>query len=429
MHITNIGAHEALDSRGNPTLEVEVELSDGASGVALVPSGASTGNREACERRDGNPERFRGRGVLDAARSVNTELRGLLLGMRADRQAELDQAMISLDGTENKRRIGANAILGVSLAAARAAASSLGVPLWRYLGGSQACVMPVPMINVLNGGAHADNPLDFQEFMILPVGAASFAEAVRMGAEVFHSLKEVLKRAGHAFNVGDEGGFAPDLRTAVEALDFLMDSIERAGFRPGQDIALGLDPAASEFHSPAGYLYAGQDRHLGSEEQVDYLAELVRAYPIVSIEDGMAEDDPAGWQMLTARLGDRCQLVGDDVFCTNPALFQSGVEQGIGNAILVKINQIGTLTETLEVLRIAARHGYRAVISHRSGETEDTSISDLAVAGNGGFIKTGSMSRSDRTAKYNRLLRIEREIGAGAIYAGPLSFPRAIRPN
>jgi enolase len=426
--IIDIVGREILDSRGNPTVEVDVVLEDGSFGRAAVPSGASTGAHEAVELRDGG-NRYLGKGVEKAVEAVNGKIFDAIAGIDAENQLLVDQALIELDGTPNKGNLGANAILGVSLAVAKAAAQSTGLPLYRYVGGANAHVLPVPMMNIINGGAHADNPIDFQEFMILPVGAASFAEAVRMGAEVFHSLKEVLKRAGHAVNVGDEGGFAPDLRTAVEALDFLMDSIERAGFRPGQDIALGLDPAASEFHSPAGYLYAGQDRHLSSEEQVDYLAELVRAYPIVSIEDGMAEDDPAGWQMLTARLGDRCQLVGDDVFCTNPALFQSGVEQGIGNAILVKINQIGTLTETQEVLRIAARHGYRAVISHRSGETEDTSISDLAVAGNGGFIKTGSMSRSDRTAKYNRLLRIEREIGAGAIYAGPLSFPRVIRPN
>ncbi len=422
MHIVNIQAYEALDSRGNPTLEVEVELEDGARGLALVPSGASTGSREACELRDGDPGRFRGRGVLNAARSVNTELRERLAGMRADGQAELDCAMIALDGTPDKSRLGANAILGVSLAAARAAASSLALPLWRHLGGSQACVMPVPMINVLNGGAHADNALDFQEFMILPVGASTFADAVRMGAEVFHALKDALKRAGHSVNVGDEGGFAPDLRAAEEALDFLMASIEQAGYRPGRDIALALDPAASEFHRPAGYLYSGQDRCLSAEAQVDYLMALTRAYPIISIEDGMAEDDLAGWKMLTERLGSRCQLVGDDVFCTHPALFQRGVEQGVGNAILVKVNQIGTLTETQQVLRLAASHGYRVVISHRSGETEDTSIADLAVACNAGWIKAGSMSRSDRTAKYNRLLRIERELGAAAVYSG-LAIP------
>ncbi|WP_258128245.1 phosphopyruvate hydratase [Achromobacter anxifer] len=427
MQIVHIQAHEALDSRGNPTLEVEVELSDGARGLALVPSGASTGSREACERRDGDPARFRGRGVLHAARSVNTQLRDHLLGMRADQQAEIDLAMIALDGTPDKSRIGANAILGVSLAAARAAAASLRLPLWRHVGGSQACVMPVPMINVLNGGAHADNPLDFQEFMLLPVGAATFAEALRMGAEVFHALKDALKRAGHSVNVGDEGGFAPDLRTANEALDFLMVAIEQAGLRPGSDIALALDPAASEFRGPAGYVYVGQDRCLNTEQQVGYLEALVRDYPILSIEDGMAEDDLAGWQKLTARLGSRCQLVGDDVFCTNPALFEQGVAQGVGNAILVKVNQIGTLTETQQVLRIASQSGYRVVMSHRSGETEDTSIADLAVAGNCGWIKTGSMSRSDRTAKYNRLLRIERELGAAAVYAGGLASRRPIR--
>lgn len=428
MHIVDIRAFEALDSRGNPTLEVEVALSDGACGVALVPSGASTGIREACERRDGDPRRFHGRGVLDAARSVNTEVRDVLRDMRADRQADLDQAMIALDGTPDKSRLGANAILGVSLAAARAAAASLKLPLWRYVGGSQACVMPVPMINVLNGGAHADNPLDFQEFMVLPVGATSFAEAVRMGAEVFHALKDALKRAGHSVNVGDEGGFAPDLRAAEEALDFLMAAIGQAGLRPGQDVALGLDPAASEFHRPAGYVYAGQDRRLSAQEQVNYLAALTRAYPILSIEDGMAEDDPAGWKMLTERLGASCQLVGDDVFCTNPRLFEQGIGQGLANAILVKPNQIGTLTEMQQVLRLAARNGYRVVMSHRSGETEDTSIADLAVAGHCGGIKTGSMSRSDRTAKYNRLLRIERELGAAAVYAGALPPGRGLPP-
>lgn len=418
MHIVDIQAHEALDSRGNPTVEVEVSLSDGTQAIALVPSGASTGAREACERRDGDPGRLTGRGVLGAVHSVNTEMRDALIGMPADQQAAIDHAMIALDGTDNKHRLGANAILGVSLAVARAAANSLRRPLWHYLGGSQACVLPVPMINVINGGAHADNPLDFQEFMVLPVGADTFADAMRMGAEVFHALKDGLKRAGHAVNVGDEGGFAPDLRSAEDALDFLMAAIEQAGLKPVQDIALALDPAASELHSTAGYFYAGQNRHLNSEEQVEYLAALTRAYSIVSIEDGMAENDPTGWRMLTERLGADCQLVGDDVFCTNPTLFQQGIEQGMGNAILVKINQIGTLTETQQVLRLATRHGYRTVISHRSGETEDTCIADLAVACNAGLIKTGSMSRSERTAKYNRLLRIERELGAAAVYAG-----------
>jgi enolase len=417
VHIADIAAHEALDSRGNPTLEVEVRLEDGAAGVALVPSGASTGQREARERRDGDPRRYLGRGMLDAARSVNTELRGALLGLRADRQALVDQAMIALDGTPDKSRLGANALLGVSLATARAAAASLDLPLWRHVGGAQAQVLPVPMINIVNGGAHADNPLDFQEFMIMPVGAPSFAEAVRMGAEVFHTLKGELKRAGHMVNVGDEGGFAPTLHTATEALDFIMGAIVRAGLRPGDDIALALDPAASELYEEGAYHYAGEDRTRAREEQVDYLAGLVAAYPIVSIEDGMAEDDPEGWRMLGDAIGSTCRLVGDDVFCTNPALFQAGIDKDIGNAILVKINQIGTLTETWEVLRMARNRGYGVVVSHRSGETEDSSIADLAVAANCGLIKTGSMSRSDRTAKYNRLLRIERELGAAAVYA------------
>jgi enolase len=337
--------------------------------------------------------------------------------------------MVTLDGSAMKQRLGANAILGVSLATARAAAASLGLPLWRHAGGAQARVLPVPMLNVVNGGAHADNPLDFQEFMILPVGASSFAEAVRMGAELFHALKAGLKRAGHTVNVGDEGGFAPALRDATEALEFIMRAIEQAGLRPGADIALALDPAASELYEGGVYRYAGEQRQRSRAEQVEYLASLVRAYPIVSIEDGMAEDDAEGWRMLGAALGAHCLLVGDDVFCTNPVLFRDGIEQGIGNAILVKINQIGSLTETWEVLRLAAQAGYGVVMSHRSGETEDTSIADLAVAANCGLIKTGSMSRSDRTAKYNRLLRIERELGAGAVYAGPAALRRAIKPG
>jgi enolase len=429
MNIIDITAHEALDSRGNPTVEVEVRLNDGAMGVALVPSGASTGQHEALERRDADPARYLGRGVLGAVRAVNTELRDALLGQQADQQATIDRIMIDLDGTADKSRLGANALLGVSLAVAHAAAASEGQPLWRHVGGVQAQVLPVPMINIINGGAHADNPLDFQEFMILPVGAETFAEAIRMGAEVFHTLRGKLLAAGHSVNVGDEGGFAPVLRTAPEALDFIMASIEQAGLRAGTDIALALDPAASEFHTDAGYRYQGEGVVRSREQQVDYLARLVRDYPIVSLEDGMAEDDPAGWQVLTARLGDACHLVGDDVFCTHPRLFEAGISAGIGNAILVKANQIGTLSETLQVLGMARRAAYGAVMSHRSGETEDTTIADLAVAANCGLIKTGSLSRADRTAKYNRLLRIERELGAAAVYAGRDALPRRGRAD
>ncbi|WP_454674372.1 phosphopyruvate hydratase [Achromobacter pestifer] len=424
MTIIDIDAHEALDSRGNPTVEVRVRLADGAQGHALVPSGASTGRHEALERRDGDARRYLGRGVLDAVRAVNTELRDALLGANAAQQADIDQTMIELDGTPDKRRLGANALLGVSLAVAHAAAASSGLPLWRHLGGVQAQVLPVPMINIINGGAHADNPLDFQEFMILPTGASSFTEAIRMGAEVFHTLRDALRAAGHSVNVGDEGGFAPALRTAPEALDFIMAAIEQAGLRPGTDIALAIDPAASEFHSAKGYRYQGEDLLRSADQQVDYLAELARAYPIVSIEDGMAEDDHAGWQALGARLGAACQLVGDDVFCTNPALFAAGIDAGIANAILVKVNQIGTLSETLHVLRMARGAAYGVVMSHRSGETEDTSIADLAVAANCGMIKTGSLSRADRTAKYNQLLRIERDLGGAAVYAGATALVR-----
>ncbi len=424
MQITHLAAHEALDSRGNPTVEVEVRLDDGAHGLALVPSGASTGKREARERRDGDRARYLGRGVLGAVEAVNATLRPALLGLPADQQAHIDQRMIALDGTPDKSRLGANALLGVSLAVARAAAASQGLPLWRHVGGVQAQTLPVPMINIINGGAHADNPLDFQEFMILPVGADSLREALRMGAEVFHTLRLALKAAGHSVNVGDEGGFAPMLRNTPEALDFIMAAIERAGLRPGADVALALDPAASELHGADGYRYRGENLLRSAEQQVQYLAGLVRDYPIVSIEDGMAEDDTVGWKVLGATLGSACQLVGDDVFCTQPWLFQTGIEQGIGNAILVKINQVGTLSETWRVLALARQAGYGVVMSHRSGETEDTSIADLAVAANCGMIKTGSLSRADRTAKYNRLLRIERELGAAAVYAGARALAR-----
>lgn len=418
MRISDIQAFEALDSRGNPTVEAEITLDSGIRARALVPSGASTGQHEANEKRDGDAARYLGRGVLDAVQAVNTELRSALLGKPADQQAELDACMIELDGTPDKSRLGANAILAVSLAAARAAAAQQGLPLWRYAGGAQAQVLPVPMINIINGGAHADNPLDFQEFMILPVGAASFAEGLRMGAEVFHTLRAALKRDGHSVNVGDEGGFAPALRAAPEALNYIMSAIGGAGLQAGKDIALALDPAASELYRDGGYHYAGEKVVRDREAQVAYLERLIRDYPIVSIEDGMGEDDIEGWQQLTAIAGPGCRLVGDDVFCTNPARFARGIRQGVGNAILVKINQIGTLSETWEVLRLAQRAAYAVVMSHRSGETEDDSIADLAVAANCGLIKTGSLSRADRTAKYNRLLRIERELGAAAVYAG-----------
>lgn len=423
MQIIDIRAAQALDSRGNPTVEAEVRLAGGAWGRALVPSGASTGRHEALERRDGDPARYLGRGVQGAVDAVNSTLRPALLGLPADGQALIDQRMIELDASPDKSRLGANALLAVSLAVARAAASGLSVPLWRYVGGAQAQVLPVPMINIINGGAHADNPLDFQEFMILPVGADSFAEALRMGAEVFHTLREALKRAGHPVNVGDEGGFAPALRAAPEALDFIMAAIAQTGLRAGQDIVLALDPAASELYDNGLYRYAGEGVSRDAQGQADYLRALSDSYPILSIEDGMAEDDIAGWQRLGERLGQRCLLVGDDVFCTHPQRLADGIRQGVGNAILVKMNQIGTLSETWRVLRLAQRAGYAAVMSHRSGETEDDSIADLAVAANCGLIKTGSLSRADRTAKYNRLLRIERELGAAAVYAGRSILP------
>lgn len=416
--IVQVEGYEVLDSRGNPTVAVQVRLQGGACGEAAVPSGASTGLREACELRDGDARRYHGKGVQRAVAAVNGELRGALLGRDACAQAELDRCLVAVDGTPDKGRLGANALLGVSLAVARAAAAGAGQPLYAYLGGPRAALLPVPMVNVINGGAHADNALDFQEFMILPLGAPSFAEAVRMSAEVFHTLRAELQAAGHHTNVGDEGGFAPALRDAEEALDLLMAAIERSGYRAGTDIALALDPAASELYADGRYVYGGDGASRSSEQQVDYLARLAAAYPIRSIEDGMAEDDHAGWQALTARLGASCQLVGDDVFCTHPALLGAGIDAGIGNAVLVKANQIGTLSEMLETMGVAAGAGYGAVMSHRSGETEDSSIADLAVATQCGQIKTGSMSRADRTAKYNRLLRIERELGTAARYAG-----------
>lgn len=422
--IAEVLGQEVLDSRGNPTVEVEVVLDDGASGRAIVPSGASTGAREAVELRDGDARRFLGRGVSRAVQSVNTTLREALIGLDADDQPSIDTLMIDLDGTPDKHRLGANALLGTSLAVAHAAAASNRLPLFAHLGGDRATLLPVPLINVINGGAHADNALDFQEFMIAPVGAPTFAEAVRIGAEVFHTLRALLKAAGHHTNVGDEGGFAPDLRTAGEALDFLVEAIGRAGYRAGDEVALAIDPAASELYADGSYRYRGEGVTRSRAEQVDYLAGLVARYPIVSIEDGMAEDDVQGWQQLTRQLGKRCQLVGDDVFCTHPMLLRQGVDQGMANAILVKANQIGTLSEMLDTVRVAHGHGYAAVMSHRSGETEDVTIADLAVAARCGQIKTGSLSRADRTAKYNQLMRIERMLGDRAVYAGAAALCR-----
>jgi len=416
--IVAVRGREILDSRGNPTVEVEVLLADGSRGRAAVPSGASTGSREALERRDGDPKRFYGRGVLQAVEAVNGELADLVLGRDALDQAAIDLAMIELDGTDNKRRLGANAILGVSLAVAHAAAAATGQPLYRYLGGAGARVLPVPLMNVINGGAHADNALDFQEFMLVPLGFERFSEALRAGAEIFHTLKTALRKAGHSTNVGDEGGFAPALRGAREALDFLMRAVEEAGYRPGEQVAFALDVAASAFYREGRYLLEGERRTLDAAGMADYLAELVDAYPVVSIEDGMAEGDLEGWELLTRRLGMRVQLVGDDLFVTNPAILAEGIRRHIANAVLIKVNQIGTLTETLDAMRLAARHGYASIVSHRSGETEDTTIADLAVATGCGQIKTGSLSRTDRTAKYNQLLRIEEELGPAAVYAG-----------
>ncbi|MEV6758552.1 phosphopyruvate hydratase [Streptomyces sp. NPDC051214] len=414
--VRTVTARTVLDSRGNPTVEVDVVLADGSLGRAAVPSGASTGAREAVELRDDDPQRWHGKGVDRAVAHVNGEIADAVTGRDADDQAGLDAALVALDGTPTKARLGANALLGVSLATAKAAALSHRQPLYRYLGGADARVLPVPMMNIVNGGAHADNPLDFQEFMIAPVGAATFAEAVRMGSEVFHTLRRDLLAAGHSTAVGDEGGFAPALRTAEEALDFVMAAIERAGYRPGADIGLVMDPASSEFYRGSAYEYVGEGVRRTPAEQVDYFAKLIDAYPIVSVEDPMAEDDHDGWRELTARVGTRCQLTGDDVFCTNEALVREGIRTGVGNAVLIKVNQIGTLTEALGTVSTARRAGWAAVMSHRSGETEDTTIADLAVATGCGQIKTGSLSRSDRTAKYNQLIRIEEELGESAVY-------------
>jgi enolase len=416
--ISRVVAREIIDSRGNPTVEVDVELKDGSLGRAAVPSGASTGAREAVELRDGDPIRFHGKGVRRAVDAVNENIADAVIGLDAENQAAVDLTMIELDGTDTKSRLGANALLGVSLATAKAAAAAHRLPLYRYVGGVDARLLPVPMMNIVNGGAHADNPLDFQEFMIAPIGAATFAEAVRMGSEVFHTLRRSLIDAGHSVNVGDEGGFAPDLRTAEEALDFVVSAIERTGYKPGSDITIVMDPATSEFFRDGVYDYTGEGVRRSPTEHAAYLAELVDRYPVASIEDPMAEDDHDGWRDLTARLGDRCQLTGDDVFCTNDTLLRAGIRDGIANSILVKVNQIGTLTETLATVATAHRAGYTVVMSHRSGETEDTTIADLAVATGCGQIKTGSLSRADRTAKYNQLVRIEEELGSQARYAG-----------
>jgi enolase len=416
--IVDIIGREILDSRGNPTVEVDVVLEDGAVGRAAVPSGASTGAHEAIELRDGDKARYLGKGVRKAVDAVNGEIFDALSGMEAEDQRRIDAALSGLDGTPNKGRLGANAILGVSLAVAKAAAAARELPLYRYLGGVAAHLLPVPMMNIVNGGAHADNPIDIQEFMILPVGAASCADAIRMGAEVFHTLRGALKDAGHATNVGDEGGFAPNLKSAEEALSFVVKAIEGAGYKPGEDVVLALDCAATEFYKDGRYVLKGEGKSLDSAGMARYLAGLVDRFPIVSIEDGMAEDDWDGWKALTNELGARCQLVGDDLFVTNTARLKEGIAKGIANSILVKVNQIGSLTETLDCVAVAQAAAYTAVISHRSGETEDATIADIAVATNAGQIKSGSLSRSDRTAKYNQLIRIEEELGDAARYAG-----------
>jgi enolase len=417
--IRAIKSRQILDSRGNPTVEAEVVLESGAQGRAAVPSGASTGEKEALELRDGDKKRWMGKGVSKAVTNVTKLIAPRLLGMEACDQAAVDAAMIALDGTKTKRRLGANAILGVSLAVARAAAAESGQPLYRYLGGANARVLPVPMMNIINGGAHADNRLDLQEFMIMPVGATRFSEALRMASEVFHTLRALLKKKGLNTAVGDEGGFAPDLASNEEALTLIVQAIKDAGYQPGRDIALALDPAASEFYEKGRYLLKAEQQPVrSSEDMIDYYAALIERYPILSIEDGLSELDWKGWRMLTDRLGGRVQLVGDDIFVTNVEIFSQGIREGIANSILIKLNQIGTLTETLQAIELAKRSGYTAVVSHRSGETEDTTIADVAVGLNTGLIKTGSLSRTDRIAKYNQLLRIEEELGEGALYPG-----------
>ena len=416
--IVDIHAREILDSRGNPTVEVDVLLESGAFGRAAVPSGASTGVHEAVELRDDDKTRFGGKGVLKAVENVNTIIADAVIGMEAENQNEVDEAMIALDGTENKGKLGANAILGVSLAVAKAAAEEAGLPLYRYIGGTFAHVLPVPMMNILNGGKHADNPIDIQEFMIAPVGAKTMSEAVRMGAEIFHALKKELKSAGLNTNVGDEGGFAPDLKTAEEALSYIVKAIQTAGYKPGEDVKIAIDAASSEFFKNGKYEMEGEGKSFTSTEMVEYYSNLVEKFPIFSIEDGMSEDDWEGWKLLTDKLGDKIQLVGDDLFVTNPKRLEMGIQKGVANSILIKVNQIGTLTETLAAIEMAHKAGYTAVVSHRSGETEDSTIADIVVATNAGQIKTGSLSRSDRIAKYNQLIRIEEELGDVAVYAG-----------
>jgi enolase len=416
--IIDIIGREILDSRGNPTVEVDVVLEDGALGRAAVPSGASTGAHEAVELRDGDKARYLGKGVTKAVGAVNGEIFEALSGLDVEQQAQIDQIMIDLDGTPNKSRLGANAILGVSLACAKAAANSLDMPLYRYVGGTSARLLPVPMMNIINGGVHADNPIDFQEFMILPVGASSFAEGLRYGAEVFHTLKSELKKAGHNTNVGDEGGFAPNLPSADAALEFVMNAVGKAGYKAGTDIVIGLDCASTEFFKDGKYVYEGEGKTRSISEQAKYLADLVGRYPIVTIEDGMSEDDMDGWKEITDLIGNKCQLVGDDLFVTNVKRLAEGIKAGRANSILIKVNQIGTLTETLAAVEMAHKAGYTSVMSHRSGETEDSTIADLAVATNCGQIKTGSLARSDRTAKYNQLLRIEQQLGKQALYGG-----------
>ena len=416
--IVDIHAREILDSRGNPTVEVDVLLESGAFGRAAVPSGASTGVHEAVELRDDDKTRFGGKGVLKAVENVNTIIADAVIGMEAENQNEVDEAMIALDGTENKGKLGANAILGVSLAVAKAAAEEVGLPLYRYIGGTFAHVLPVPMMNILNGGKHADNPIDIQEFMIAPVGAKTMSEAVRMGAEIFHALKKELKSAGLNTNVGDEGGFAPDLKTAEEALSYIVKAIQTAGYKPGEDVKIAIDAASSEFFKNGKYEMEGEGKSFTSAEMVEYYSNLVEKFPIFSIEDGMSEDDWEGWKLLTDKLGEKIQLVGDDLFVTNPKRLEMGIQKGVANSILIKVNQIGTLTETLAAIEMAHKAGYTAVVSHRSGETEDSTIADIVVATNAGQIKTGSLSRSDRIAKYNQLIRIEEELGDVAVYAG-----------
>ncbi len=418
--IVDVYAREILDSRGNPTIEVEVHLESGAYGIACVPSGASTGEREALELRDGDKKRYLGKGVLKAVKNVNEIIAEKILedGIDSLDQVYLDNLMIALDGTPNKSKLGANAILGVSMAAAKASANELDIPLYRYLGGVFAKTLPTPMMNILNGGAHADNNVDIQEFMIVPSGATSFSEGLRMGAEIFHNLKSVLKSKGYSTSVGDEGGFAPNLRSNIEALDVIMDAIKKAGYKVGKDVFIALDVAASELYEGGKYQLRGENKTLKSEELIDFYVKIVEEYPVISIEDGMAENDWAGWKKLTKKLSSKIQIVGDDVFVTNPKIFKKGIDEGVANAILIKLNQIGTVTETLETIEMAKRAGYGIIISHRSGETEDTTLADLAVAVNAGQIKTGSLCRTDRVAKYNRLLRIQDELGPQAEYAG-----------